>query len=85
MIVPTTPVPKIIFIALTFHFRNIKRAAPNKINSIALKLVNWILYLSELKIPNNKIVKPAFAIKATTAGLKADRTVWTPEKLRYLY
>ena len=34
--------------------------------------------------PSNKIDSPADAISATTAGRRAESTVCTPEKVRYL-
>ncbi len=82
--VPITPLPKIIAIAFTLNFRRRNKPPTNKRASIILKLDSAKLLWSDPNNPNIKIEIPAEAIKATTAGRRADKIVWTPEKFLYL-
>ncbi len=56
----------------------------NNKNSTIRKFDNTISCFSAWKIASVKIDNPADEIRATTAGLKLAKMVWTPEKLRYL-
>lgn len=82
--VPTTPVPNIIEIALALYFLNMINAPTKRMHSTGLKLESTISLPSALNKPNNKIDNPADAISATTAGLRDAKIFCTPEKLRYL-
>lgn len=70
--------------APSLYLRSKYKPPTNNKHSTQRKFDKMICSFSAWKTPKNKIDKPAEAINATTAGLNADNTVCTPEKLRYL-
>ena len=82
--VPTTPEPKIILMALTLNFLIRNKQIIKIPISMYFRLSKEKSKTPLRKIAKVKMDKPAPEIKDTTAGLKQPNTVCTPEKLRYL-